>query len=373
MNTFDRYLMRRFAHVYFVAFLTTFGLFVVIDAFTNIDGFQERNAGRGYLTLFARMGEYYAYQVSPFFDMAGPILIVISAMVVFAMLQKNSEVHPILSAGIPTYRLAVPLLIAAFAVDVVLAINQELVIPGIADRLQTPRGLDKATAQRVEPVYDYATGIAIYGEELYLDHQTVRRASFALPVPEIVQDLTTLRAREAVYVRGGPERPSGWLLKGVRRPLHAVPLTELGRQIVLATDRPDEVFIVSDVDVHQLHRSNMSYRFLSTAELLRRIQSPSLGLTSLRGLALHFHERLTKPLMNLLAVLIALPLVIRKGSSSLVANLAICTLVLGIVFVFAQGSLYLGRVSLISVDLAAWLPLIVSGGLCTWLAGLVQT
>jgi len=373
MLTFDRYLIRRFFHVYFVGFVTTFGLYVVIDAFTNIDGFQERNAGQGYAALLGSMAHYYGYQLFPFFDMAGPVLLVVSAMVVFALLLRNSELQPILSAGVPTYRLALPVLMAAFCVDVGLVANQELVLPSIADQLQTPRGMVEPVAQRVEPVYDYATGIAIYGEQLFVEKDEVRGMSVALPVPEVVTSLTTLRAPRAVYVRRPVGEPSGWLLKGVRPRYAALPLTDLGRRLVRPGSSPDEVFVLSDVDTHQLHRSNMSVRLLSTAELLRRIQSPALGAASLRSLSVHFHERLLRPLLNLLVVLVTLPLVIRKGSRSLIANLAFCCAVLTGLFVFAQAALYLGQVSLVSPSLAAWLPVIFTGGLCTWTAPSVQT
>ena len=372
-TTFDRYLLRRFLHVFGVSFLTTFGLFVVIDAFTNIDGFQERTVGQGYGALFYRIAKYYTYQASPFFDLAGPILTVVAAMVVFAMLQKNSEIHPILSAGIPTYRLVIPLLLGAFAINVLLTVNQELIIPAIAEDLRAPRGLDESTPHNVEPVCDHASGIAIYGEELFLDRRVIRQASFVLPVPGLVDDLTTLRCSEAVYRKHSVGHPSGWLLTDVRPRFHEIPLTKTGQKLVLPTDDPDGVFVVSDVSLDQLHQRNMSYRFLATSELMRRIQSPAFGLMSLRGLSLHFHERLTRPLLNLIAVLITVPFVVRKGSDSLVANMALCTTVLGALFILAQGTLYLGRVNLMAVELAAWFPIIVGGTFCVWASDRVQT
>ncbi len=372
MSVFDRYLMRRFFHVFLVAFVCSFGLFVVIDAFTNIDGFQE-HAGGDYVLLLSSMGYYYGYQLFPFFDMVAPILMIIAAMTTFALLVRHSELQPILSAGVPTYRLVVPVLVAAFLVDIALVANQEFVLPNIADRLQTPRGKLKPAPQRVEPVYDYSTGIAIYGQKLFPEQEKVEHMSIALPVPEVVKDLTTLRAPVAVYIYGTAKRPSGWLLKQVRPSYSEIPLTKLGKQLVLPGSKPDELFVVSDVDTHQLHRSNMSYRLLSTTELFRRIQSPALGTASVRSLSVHFHERLVRPLLNLLVVLVTLPFVIRKGSSSLITDLVVCCSVLGGLFAFAEASLYLGQAALLSPELAAWLPVIFTGGLCTWSAALVQT
>ena len=100
MTLFDRYLLQRFLSVFMIMFVSTFGLFMVIDGFTNVDEFQS--GGVGAAGAIQRMSRYYLLQSSVFFEMVGPILAVVTVMVVFALLQKNSEVHPILAAGIPT-------------------------------------------------------------------------------------------------------------------------------------------------------------------------------------------------------------------------------------------------------------------------------
>jgi len=40
VTTFDRYLLRRFWHVFGIGFFATVGLYVVFDGFTNVDAFQ---------------------------------------------------------------------------------------------------------------------------------------------------------------------------------------------------------------------------------------------------------------------------------------------------------------------------------------------
>ncbi len=115
MTTYDRYLLRRFIHVFLVLFVTTFGLYVIIDCFTNVDGFQEnRDDTWEVLSWIAR---YYSYQSVVFFGMVAPILSVVSVVVVLAMLVKRGELQPVLAAGVPTYRLAVPFLIGVMFVE----------------------------------------------------------------------------------------------------------------------------------------------------------------------------------------------------------------------------------------------------------------
>ena len=40
LSTFDRYLLARMLHTFIVFFVATYGLYIVIDLFTNIDAFQ---------------------------------------------------------------------------------------------------------------------------------------------------------------------------------------------------------------------------------------------------------------------------------------------------------------------------------------------
>jgi lipopolysaccharide export system permease protein len=370
-TTFDRYLLRRFAYVFAILFVTTFGLFVVIDAFTNVDGFQEGT--KSTLGVLAKMAAYYGYQSSVFFAMTGPILAVIASMVVLAILQKNSEIQPVLAAGVPAYRLIVPLIAGMLAVNGVLIANQEFVIPRISHHLQANRNQPGATGHDVEPVYDYETHIYIDGDELFLDTHRMHGAKFVLPVPEIALELTTLKSAEAVYYRERAGRPSGWLLKHASPAFPELNLTPAGRQVIHAVAGGEGVFVVTDVSFDQLYNRSRNYKFIPTPELLRRINNPAIGMTSVRGQIMHLHARLTQPLTNLFCVLIVLPLIIRRESKGLVTNLAMCSGVLGVVFVVSQVFLYLGSANLIAPDQAAWAPVVFSGTLGAWLSGFAQT
>jgi len=197
VTTFDRYILGRFFHSYVILFVSLFGLFVVFDGFTNVDNFQQEGLGAG--AVLAKMATYYLYQSSLIFDLVGSILSAISVLIVFSLLQRNSELHPVLAAGIPMFRLFVPVILGTVVISAALAANQELIIPRISHMLQASRsGLEKGTDQ-VEPVYDNASLILIDGERLSLGKRKILDAKFVLPVLEIAQDLTRVEATEATY------------------------------------------------------------------------------------------------------------------------------------------------------------------------------
>lgn len=370
VTTFDWYVLRRFLHVFGIMFVSTFGLFVVIDCFTNVDAFQEQGAGAA--GMLRSIAGYYLYQSSLFLELVGQILAVMGVVIVFAVLAKHGEIHPILAAGVPAYRLVLPVLFGVLLVHAGLMVNQELVIPAIAHRLQRGRGGDEKSL-RVQPVYDHASHILISGRELFLDSRRMHDAEFVLPTPGIAEELTTLKAREATYYPPAANRPGGWRLCGVSPSLAAVSLSETGRNIVRPLKDADEVFIISDVTSDQLCNRSRSFAYLSTPELVKRINRPAAAFVSVRAQEQHLHARLTRPLLSLGMVFVAVPLILRRESRGLVVNIAVCTGVLGATFGAGQLFQFLGSAHVIPADLAAWGGIITAGTLGAWYSGVVQT
>lgn len=371
-TTFDRYLLKRYFHVFIIGFIATYGLYVVFDGFTNIDEFQGNlKEGDSSLKLLWLMAETYLYQSSVFFDMVSPILTVLAAVVVFSLMVRHGELNPVLSAGIPTYRLAIPLTIATIIVNCLIVTNQELIIPHIADKIQAERGKMNTSSQFVEPVYDFSTRIMINGQEVFLTEKRLLNAEFVLSKPT-VHDFVTVKANAAYYHHGTETRPGGWLLKDAAPSYEDLDIAEFARKMILPGKDPRDIFIVSDVGCDQLCNRNSS-SLISTPELIARINNPSFSDLSIRKQTLNLHSRLTRPFMNLIAVLMAIPFVLRKESRSQILNIAICSGVMGVIFAISQCFLYLGSANLLKPDQAAWFPVIANGTLAAWFSNRVQT
>ena len=107
--TYDRYLLRNFLHTFGVCFIAMYGLFVVIDLFENLDEFLEIS-GNNSLALLQLIVTLYAYNAIIFLDLAGASLTVVSVMTVLILLQRSGELHPLLAAGIPMYRILRPMI-----------------------------------------------------------------------------------------------------------------------------------------------------------------------------------------------------------------------------------------------------------------------
>ena len=373
--TFDRYLLRGFLHTFGVCFITIYGLVIIIDLMENLDEFLTRNNGQGTVALLKSIAECYAYQSVFFVDRAGPALTIISLMVLLVLLQRSGELHPLLAAGIPMYRVLAPLIIASSGVYLLLALNQEFVVPRIAHAAYETRGGGDATRHNVESFTDHATRISIDGQSIRLSNRTIDKAAFVLPAPGLVNEITILEASTATFFPARGKRPAGWLLRDVSpaaaelRPR----LTDSGREVVKLPENNRNVFVVSSITSDQLCQRSSSYSLLSTTELLQRIRCPAFGLVSVHRLVLHFHARLVQPLLNVIAILIMVPLMVRRESPGIVADSALCGFVLASLFGVVQGSQALGANQIIPADLAAWIPVVVGGVISAWLSGVIRT
>lgn len=376
MTTFDRYLLRRYWHVFGVGFIALFGLYFVIDVFTNVTDFIDQSDGA--VAAVITIAEYYSYRACYFFGVIGGTLEVIAAMVAMVLMQKHGELNPILSAGISTFRLLRTLIFGAIVVEMLIFLNQEFVIPRIAVYLQVEAGHKSDVMANVEPVKDFATDMLIVGKRLNLKAEKIEEARFTLTPPKLTERLTEISAHEAVPLLNKHGRRIGWILKGISIPgempaYESLQLTELGRQRVKPGPGPDEISIRTDVGFDRLYNRDSHYEYLPTWELIRRLRNPSFSHRSLRSQNLYLQTRLTKFLLNIIVVTVGVPFVVRKESTSLLTNLAICSGVMGAIMAVNQLCLYLGKANLLQPELAVFAPIIIWGTTAAWCSGLVRT
>ena len=371
MNTFDRYLLKQYLFTFFVLFVTIFGLYVVIDGFSNIDAYQE--GATGSLAVLQRMGRYYMFQSILFFDLIGSIVAVIAAIVVFAILYKNREIHPLLAAGIPTYRILIPILIGTVLITVGVTLNQEIIIPKYAHYIMQPRDAKQAEFRKVKPAYDRESKILLGGVGMSISDQSILRPSFVLPVPGVVSELTTINAEKATYHPATAKHPAGWLLRNVSTKFHEIKITESGKQYLLPGKTSSEIFVITHVSFDQIFDRRSNSQRVSIPVLFEHIRNPSTSHSSVGEQTVLLHTRLMAPFKNIAVVFIALPLIIRRESRSLVTNLAICVAVMGVILGIVQTFEWLGKTNVLATDLAIGIPIILSATLGAWLTGYIQT
>src|SRR4051812_14399337 len=134
MRILDRQRYWAFFKAYVVCFIALVGLYIVIDAFSNLDEFAERADGA--VELFQVMTRYYAVHMSQFYDRLCGVVGMMAAIFTVTWMQKNNELLAMLAAGISTQRVIRPVWVATIAVSLLAVLNQEWVMPRYASELQ---------------------------------------------------------------------------------------------------------------------------------------------------------------------------------------------------------------------------------------------
>jgi len=364
LNTFDRYLLRRYISTFLIMFVSTYGLFVVIDGFTNADEyFNDAQSTTENLLVFAKE---YGYRASSFFDMVGSILSVVTVIIVLALVLYQKELQPILAAGIPAYRLSRPLLLGVLIANLLMIMNTELVLPKVSLLLQTSRGGGLSEGKQIEPVQDYELHINIDGQSMFAYKRAIKNARFILTAPFLVDELTTLSSPNATYYPESNQHPSGWLLKNVTPKLETLKLTELGKQNVFRLKESEDIFIATKVTFHQIFSKGGNYLYDTTPELIARVNSPALSHASISRQILFLHNRLARPIQNMVAVMLLIPFVLRKESRSLITSMAIASGVLVGMLMIQQLANFFASAKMVTPDFAVWIPVLIGGGLAAW-------
>lgn len=363
--------------------IASVGLFAVIDGFTNLDSFQQKaeELGGSTFTMLRMMAEHYVFHSLLVIDLAGPSIVVISAVSTLAMLLKSGEIHPVLAAGVPTYRLTRSLMIGVLSVSGLLLASEEFLLPSVAPKLQRNHGQSADDAQTVDPQFDQKFQMFLTGEGVYPEEKRLHRPQFRDTRGILTTDYVTIKAEDAIYypserTADGRERPGGWHLIDVSPPINELALTEIGRENIIPQPNGKDAFIRTHLTFSQMSRKTSNYRLMGSTQLLQFLQEPYQSSISRRGILMHLHSRLTQPLLTLVGLFLVIPLVIRRDRMSAmqqVGNIATCVVVLAGVYGLATACSVVGQSGLIRAEQAAWTPIIVGGWLAGWLSGSVRT
>jgi lipopolysaccharide export system permease protein len=359
MHTLDRMLFVAFLRSYLIVLVSLLSLYVVLDLFTNLDDFSHTG---GFREMMANVLRYYAVRVCQIFDRLSEAICLLAAMFTVAWMQRNNELLPQLSAGISAHRVLRPVLAGSALVLALGPLNQELVIPRIADELQTPR--DDPDRQKSVPVrgtFD-STGIHLEGGFGFRNERRIE--SFFVTFPETgPTGMSHLAAEVAVYcppgepglVPGRPDLTGGWVLYMTTPEAitDRVPeaLTPIG---------PRQYFLkVRDADFDAMTRGANWYLFASTSELRAILGRPDPG--RLAPVAVLFHMRFTRPLVGALLVLFGLAIILRDQNRHVLISTGVCLVMCALFYAAIYGCKYLGENDLLAAPLAAWGPVLLFG------------
>ena len=298
-----------------------------------------------------------------------PIAALVGASIGLSALARANELIAMKSSGVGPVRIAVPVVVAAAGISLLLAAVQERIIPAAEreSRLELDRIAGKSSAREAEGGRRW-----IVGEDdrlwAYLD---VPAGSATLVEPGVVavdwanaRILERIEAHEATYADGAWDFLSGW-----RRSFDAAGVEnyEAFPRWRSADRESPELFGAVRSGIVFGRRIADQMTFVELRSHVRRMANAGYDAAPL---IVGLNEKLVMPLLPVVLVLVAVPLMVsgwsRRGS---LAGFGYALVIVFVFWVLWAVSTSLGSESIIDPVMAVWSPPILVGVFGVWLLG----
>ncbi|HTK77126.1 MAG TPA: LptF/LptG family permease [Gemmataceae bacterium] len=365
MRVLDRLLFTSFLRAYLICLVSLLSLYVVVDLFTNVEDFAQQ--AQTLRETLLNVGRYYGYKVAQIFDRLCEPILLLAAMFTVAWMQRNNELLPLLSAGVPTRRVVRPVIGGVVVMLGLGLANQEFLIPRIADALLADR--DDHKGDKTLPVQGAYEPNGVHLEGQLATRQGMQVRPFFVTLPEsMAAGRLHIKAESAVYLppdAPGPYR-SGWLITGTQ------PAVLDDCPPVLKEVDPGRYFLpVQDVDFDVLTRRGNWYMFATTLRLKDLLDRPDGRRQP--AVAVLFHMRLTRPILSLILIFMGLAVILRDQNRNIFIGTGLCLAMCALFFCALFACKQLGDSEYLSPALAAWLPVLVFGPLAFTMFDAIHT
>ena len=332
MRTIDRYIARTFLEPLLIAVAVIAGLYMVADAFGNLEAFLRQAGGVG--EALRRMGRIYLLRIPVFLKPVLPPSMLVGAAYGISQLSGRNELTALRACGVSLWRILAPVYTVAVAVAALGLANCEFVIPRVEE--MTGREIKEWTGK------DEFQKVSVLKEEEDAFFTVVYNAVTGEARSMTITLRTTgeyLQADQAAYVGGA------WRLTNVTAGKKHLP--EMTWKTSLT---PQEIAMqLLEADVASLR---MLRRFIAAHPERPRY-------------VLLYHQRLAYPFEGLVLVALGLPFVIgnERIRRSRMLGVGLCVVICGVFYVVQFIAHDLGMSNHLPAQVAAWLPIIIFGAL----------
>lgn len=159
MSTLDRYIIKQFIVNFVILTVVLMGLYILIDLIVDLDEFLEAarkqadNRGGFVPALLWVMMDYYVPAMMLVYTAMSGLIVVAAMGFTVTQLQRNRELTAIIASGVSLYRVAAPIIIAGFILNLLVLPVQEVMIPPVAEKIVRPKPQLGEPTIRENPVH----------------------------------------------------------------------------------------------------------------------------------------------------------------------------------------------------------------------------
>lgn len=344
MTRFDWHVLRRFLAASALLVVLLAAIFVTVDFSEYVDDFLDRGATTGQI-----FGEYYLYYIADIVRLTSPLALFLGAVYVTARLAQSMQLTAVRMAGISTWRIMRPFVLAGVVFTVAMVGFNGWVVPranAVVHDFQNRYYRDAPEGGGSEIVRQAAPNVIVSAR--YFDRE--QGQAFRI-------SLVTLADSGAGIVQRFDAAQMTWVDSlGVwrARDVIARQFAADGRERFERFAEVDTALAIRPRDLAQSERDVERMTLPEAGEYVESLERA--GVQERGRPTVAYHSKLAYPLANLVLVLMAVPLAARRRRGGQAAHLAIG---LGVAFLYLalQKTIEpLGYVQELPPAFAAWSP-----------------
>jgi lipopolysaccharide export system permease protein len=379
MKILDAYILKTFLKNWAISFMVLVGMYMILDMVFNFDELvaikpgETTSATGTLLGVLYNVADFYFFQSFLFFNHLSGIIPVVAGTFTLMRLSRFNELTAVLAAGVPMLRVAMPIILAGVVLNALVIVNQELIIPNIAQKLSRDRNETAGAAGEQFPIramQDEKNSLLFAGR--YTPPSTTQPAELYFvdilehnDEDQVTGKITADRAEhdpgEQVWNLVNGQHVTG--LRATEVPAGPTPVAQWKTNV-----DPEEIKLYKKADYVDL---------LSTDRINQLLERPkAYGKANLLRVK---HMRFTQPLMNVVLLLLAIPCVLTREPGHLKAAATKCLVLTGI----GMGSIFIAQqIAANPPDLRyanqwpifmAWVPIFIFGPIAVYLLDRVKT
>jgi lipopolysaccharide export system permease protein len=362
MRILDRYVAKNFIIGYVIAFCVLMGLRIITDLFVNLDEFTE-HADVGTATVVKNILMFYCLNCTLYFRDFSGMITAVAAAFSFGRMVRSNELVAVMASGISLKRIIAPIVFLALLLTGLLVIDQELLIPPLADKLV--RSHDDLPGQE-----SYDVKFISDGKNSLINSQRFDVGTKTLHNPSILLRRETARRRiwevtglisaeKAVY----NDQTGQWDLYS--RDTKTGELLAYGLlEKIGARGAPEPIpSYSSDITAKDIPvRRKSEHKTLLSLKELSALAAQKTQIRDVAQLLSQKHFRITDPIINLIMLMVSLPILVCRDPKSMTSAVMISFGVTGACFVTTFVCKILATEVVfdkVMPELWAWLPVFI--------------
>lgn len=315
MKILDRYIAKNFLYGYFISLFIMIGMFLTIDLFMNLDEFAELlgvEDATGYVLTMKDVAvnivRFYSVRCALWYKEMAGMIVVIAAVFSLTRMTRNNELVAVMASGMSLKRILAPILLLAVLLTGLMVADQELLIPKYAYELTRKHDeMSYKTSYEVWFIGD--DNGSLFCSQMYDEETQTLHDPFIILRERIREGAGIYRVKgriQAIAAVYEGDR-GGWTLIDGKRMLLGGDTEQMQGGQAESIDFYKSNLTAADIPV----RKREGFKsFLSLRQLTELENNPGVRKTDLASLAFQKHSRITDPIVNLIMLMVALPVLV---------------------------------------------------------------